>query len=214
MKFSSYWKVTDLLPEAREATDQSSWKFPRWQTEVGDRKGGRDCCWWEIPTRNSWQHTASNSFEEEQLETSMGAAWNIMKRGPDCLKASGLCCFPSLIYHEERGECTKLISKRATGNKCFDVNDNITIIIIIIITVIEESKRPNSRPRKSVYKIAPGKRTACKKSSSGSGSWEFGWWLWEWTWDLAFWGSPLKGLLLCTPLWVHCLEKGIVEWPR
>ena len=71
---------------------------------------------------------------------------------------------------KREGECTKLITKRATGNKCFDVNDNITIKIIIIITLIEESKRPNSRPRKSVYKTAPGKRTACKNSFSGSGS--------------------------------------------
>lgn len=41
-----------------------------------------------------------------------------------------------------------LVTKRATGSKYFDINDNMNIIIIS--TFIEESERPKSGSRKSV----------------------------------------------------------------
>lgn len=42
-----------------------------------------------------------------------------------------------------------LVTKRATGSKYFDINDNMNIIIISS-TLIEESERPKSGSRKSV----------------------------------------------------------------
>lgn len=42
-----------------------------------------------------------------------------------------------------------LITKSATGSKYFDINDNMTIIIISS-TLIEERERPKSESRKSV----------------------------------------------------------------
>lgn len=68
-----------------------------------------------------------------------------------------------------------LVTKRATGSKYFDINDNMNIIIISS-TLIEESERPKSGSRKSVGNCTPGKRTAPRVARLAQ-SIEFGWWL-------------------------------------